>query len=157
MNTVSCLPRVCRLASCVFLLLVFLVSAGCGNPTGSVYGKVTFEGNPLPSGNVSFAPENNTGAGTKGAVVSPIAEDGSYSVSNLPVGKVTITVETRSGAPPAAPPGAKMNAPAGAPNYAAPGAKHVDIPERYSQFDKSGLSYEVKSGRQSHDIQLTTK
>jgi hypothetical protein len=154
MNTVSCLTRVCRLASCVFLLLVILVSAGCGNPAGTVWGKVTFEGNPLPSGNVSFAPDDKS-AGNKGAVISPIAEDGSYSLSNVPVGKVTITVETKSSAPAAAPPGAKMNVPAGAPNYAGPGTKHVDIPERYSQFDKSGLSYEVKSGRQTHDIQLT--
>jgi hypothetical protein len=144
-----------RLAGWSFLLLALLLAAGCGPPSGTVSGKVTVGGKTVPGGVVSFVPAN----GGKGTAIADIAEDGSYTVRNVPVGKVTITVETKSVAPLSAPGGVHMNMPAGAPN--APGGdagkRYVPIPDRYSQGDTSGLAYEVKAGRQDHNIELEAK
>jgi hypothetical protein len=143
-----------RLAGWGLLGLAFLLLAGCGPPTGTVSGKVTVGGNPLKGGSVSYVPPNG-----KGTQSSDIAEDGTYTVRNLPLGKAAIIVETKSAAPPAAPGGVHMNMPAGAPN--APGAdagkRYVPIPDRYSQADTSGLSWEVKNGKQENNIDLQAK
>jgi hypothetical protein len=140
-----------RLAGWGLLVLAFLLSAGCGPPSGTVSGKVTIAGQTIPGGSVSFVPPNG-----KGTQISEIAEDGTYTVRNVPVGKAQIIVETKSAAPPSAPGGVRMNMPAGAPN--APGAdagkRYVAIPEAYSSAETSGLSYEVKAGKQDHNIDL---
>jgi hypothetical protein len=140
-----------RLAGWGLLGLAFLLLAGCGPPSGTVSGKVTMGGQTIPGGSVSFVPPNG-----KGTQSSDIAEDGTYTVRNLPLGKAAIIVETKSAAPAGAPGGVRMNMPAGAQN--APGAdagKHyVPIPEAYSSADTSGLSFEVKAGKQEYNIDL---
>jgi hypothetical protein len=143
-----------RLAGWGLLVGAILLSAGCGAPSGTVSGKVTVGGKTVPGGTVSFIPPDG-----KNTQFADIAEDGSYSVKNLPLGKVSITVETKSVAPLTAPGGVNMHMPAGAPN--APNAdaakRYVKIPDKYSQAESSGLSYEVKSGRQEHPIELAEK
>jgi hypothetical protein len=140
-----------RLAGWGLLGLAFLLLAGCSPPSGTVSGKVTIGGQTVPGGSVSFVPPEG-----KGTQIAEISEDGSYTVRNLPPGKAAIIVETKSAAPPAAPGGVRMNMPAGAPN--APGAdagkRYVAIPEAYSSAETSGLSYEVKAGKQEHNIDL---
>jgi hypothetical protein len=143
-----------RLAGWGLLGLAFLLLAGCGPPSGTVSGKVTIGGKTVPRGSVAFVPPNG-----KGTRTSEIAEDGTYTVRNLPPGKAAIIVETKSAAPPSAPGGVRMNMPAGAPN--APGAdagkRYVPIPEKYSQAGTSGLSLEVKTGKQEYNIDLKSK
>ncbi|HEV3236490.1 MAG TPA: hypothetical protein VGZ25_05850, partial [Gemmataceae bacterium] len=78
----------------VFLSLL-IASVGCskGNPNApaEVSGKVTFKNTPVTAGTVTFyAPDN------KGVYPITIKPDGTYSQVDLPIGEMTITVETES-------------------------------------------------------------
>lgn len=142
-----------RIGAGVLLLSCGLL-AGCGGSKGTVSGKVSYKGQPLKGGNVSIVSK----AG--GALNSTIGEDGTYKISQVPLGPATITVETRSLRPVSqkSMPGPYAKAPKDAlpPGLDSSGdAKHyVPIPEQYADPEKSGLSLDVKSGSQPHDIDL---
>jgi hypothetical protein len=152
-----------------------LLAAGCGGGKGVVSGKVFYQGQPVRGGNVSFVSEGG------GAMSSPIEEDGSYTIRNVPPGTVTITVETdsfRQGGPGGGPPpellkNMKKPMPEKDAQAEHPGneaalrekdriarvtadraKRYVQIPPQYSDFRKSNLTYVVKSGQQEHDIDL---
>jgi hypothetical protein len=130
--------------------------AGCGGGNGDVFGRVTFKGEPLPNGRVTFLGQ----AGAKEVFSSEILQ-GSYTIEGIPVGPVKITVETFQQAAAKPPP---TNIPGGIPPHIKgmplPGAlpaapeKHVAIPLRYGNMEKSGLSYTVTAGQQQHDLHL---
>jgi hypothetical protein len=125
--------------------------SGCGPSKASITGTVTFAGQPLPSGTITFASD----AGSKPVKGSAIT-DGKYTISDFPAGPAKVSVVTtpppNSGRVVAAPPGTPaMPMPGGA---AAPG-KYVPIPLRYSAPEKSGLTYEVKGGEQTKDFDVT--
>ena len=103
---------------------------------------------------------NRVGHSQSGGVVSAaIQEDGSYTISKVPIGPATVTVETMSLRPTAR---AAMPGPyANAPKDVMPGARsqgdekrYVPIPEQYSDPESSGLTLDVKKGTQQHDIDL---
>src|SRR5258707_12737478 len=73
----------------LLFLLLSLLATGCGEGIGNVTGTVTYKGKPLPAGTVVFT----TKEGAQG-FVSDIGNDGTYSVSRIPAGDVTITVKT---------------------------------------------------------------
>ncbi len=132
------------------VLLALLAAAGCARGPGDVSGQVTYKGQPLPSGRVTFLSQ----VGDQKSVSGEIKE-GAYSISGCPAGPVKITVETfRRGAPAQMPKdvtgGMKQFG-----QYGEGGGKYEPIPERYSDFDKSGLTYTVKRGKQEHPITLT--
>jgi hypothetical protein len=153
-----------RLLVRLFSLVVFLSAlalAGCGPRTGSVSGKVTYKNAPLPSGTITFI-------GGKGDTSqwSTIAADGSYQVNNVPVGTAKVTIETTApnslpglGAggvkPPTVPgvPPPPDSSSLGGGDAAKPGA-YVQIPPKYKDPDQSGLSMEVKSGKQEKNWDL---
>lgn len=85
-----CFPKLRIACRRFFFLGVFALSvplaAGCGGK-GKVSGTVTLDGQPLPAGTITFVP--STGPGAAGKI-----EDGNYSVTGVPVGKVAVTVET---------------------------------------------------------------
>jgi hypothetical protein len=126
----------------LFLPLVVL-AAGCGGGAdatkGTVSGKLTVNGKaPVPGCSVTY-----TGADNK-EVSASVANDGSYTVSDVGVGDAKIVVKGSTTA--VAPPSNPM-----------PGAPPVGtepIPAKYQQAG-NGLTYTVKSGRQTHDIDLT--
>jgi hypothetical protein len=69
------------------LLLAALV--GCGKPTSTFRGKVTFHGRPLTSGVIYFlgpAPQMRMGMGT-------IHDDGTYVATDVPVGEVRVSFQ----------------------------------------------------------------
>jgi hypothetical protein len=163
-----------RLLTAVFLLAAFLCLAGCGSSSNKVVGKVTYQGKPVPGGIVVFYGANKwTGS-------SAIEEDGSYTIDKPPTGSVKITVDTSTVRPaklppnapkqladmkdmskmPAAPKGmqppempeAAKNSPLYNPKLTA--NRYVAIPEKYADPEKSGLTYDVKSGTQTHNIEL---
>jgi hypothetical protein len=68
------------------LALSVPLAVGCGGK-GKVSGTVTLDGQPLPAGTITFVPSKGPGAAGK-------IEDGKYSVTGVPVGKMTVTVET---------------------------------------------------------------
>jgi hypothetical protein len=150
--------RACALA---LLLFVLAAPAGCtSRATGVVSGKVIFNNRPVKMGNVAFVADNNrSGSG----VIKP---DGTYTVSDAPVGKVKIvvTVPTRGpmmggrgiGMPP--PPKdmkmpAEMKPPDGF-DLKNPGPQ-IPLPDRYTKAETTPLEFTVTKGEQTHDIALT--
>ena len=125
-----------RLAWIPALSLLF----GCGgHPTGDVSGRVTFRGEPLALGTITFA--------APGRSVSGNVEDGFYHLAKVPLGPAKITVFAhQSPIPPQmldkvqAPPAFRR--------------KFVPIPGRYQTADGSGLTYTVVRGKQTHDVAL---
>jgi hypothetical protein len=132
-------------------VLLPLLVAGCGPAVGDVSGTVSFKGEPLGSGLVVFH-------GQKATVPANIAADGTFTASKVPVGPVKVTVETiapqsgKSGGEGGKVSGVGMSA-TGAPTT--PAGKYVKIPDKYKDPNNSGLTYEVKSGSQQHNIELT--
>jgi hypothetical protein len=121
---------------------VFAVVAGCskGPRTGEVYGKVTFKGQPVREGTVTFL--NPTEGG---AAEAQINTDGTYAVKNVVVGEylVVITppihiVDTDPGKSPPAP----VEKPA--PN----------IPQKYRQQGSTTLKAVVTQGKNEHNFDM---
>jgi hypothetical protein len=142
-----------------------LLAAGCGSK-GDVSGKVLYNGKPLTGGVVTFIP-----ASGKGAYNSNIKEDGSYSMTKVPTGKAKITVKSVAPGGTLSPmekriaegmkgfkkdqlsPEAIEKMP-GHDKAGSGSGKFVAIPAHYSDPDKSGVEYEVTSGKQDHNIEL---
>jgi hypothetical protein len=157
-----------RLTRALILLCVGLLAGGCGPSTGTVTGKVRYNGKPLSSGSVSFLPESG-----KGSFGARIKEDGSYTIEKVPAGKVKIVVnlgkpggndrqkammqqamksnkielseEARKSMPSTFKDAAEGPQPSGS---------VTSIPKRYSDPDQSGLELTVTGGQQTHDIEL---
>ncbi len=158
-----------RLGIGLLVLPLGLTAAGCGASSGTVTGKVTYQGKVVPGGTVSIIP-------AKGGFVSgDIQEDGSYTISKVPVGSAKVTVDTEALKPASA--SAPMQAMGNAGYYAkmpkpspdSPGGgkigvgpklsqgdpkRYVAIPRQYSDAEKSGLSLTVKSGKNEFNIDL---
>jgi len=128
--------------------LIVLSAWGCGPSVGSISGTVKYHGAPLPSGTISFLSQ----AGEKQVVASDIV-DGKYTIKAIQPGPAQVIVATippsKGGTPPGG--GKGIEAPNPGP---APG-KYVPIPAKYSNPEQSGLTYEIKSGSQTKDFDLT--
>ncbi len=122
-----------------------LAVPGCGPSKGSVNGVVNVNGKPLPSGTIYFLSQ------TSQQVISANIDDGKFSIPAIATGPAKVSVTTT---PPLNHPG---NAPSGAPAPppVAPG-KYVPIPKQYGNPDTSNLSYDVKTGPQTKDFDLTS-
>ena len=124
------------------LFVVLLAAAGCADrESATVSGKVTFNGEKIPSGTVAFHPE--TAGGT--TVYIPITKDSRYDIANqspptIPAGKYVVTV-------------AGSELPSQRPG--APGGDGKLItPEKYSGKDTSPLRAEVKPGANAIDFDV---
>jgi hypothetical protein len=150
-----------------FLVLAgFLTSltvlAGCSS-SGTISGKVSYQGRPLTGGTVLFT--STEGRGTKTA---QIGADGSYSIEKMPAGPAKIAVETKSTQPPPGkfgsgppanmqpPKGVELPAGAQSSVYGTAAKKPPAevIPAQYGDPDKSDLTYKVTGGPQTHNIEL---
>jgi hypothetical protein len=71
-------------------LLLGIIVLGCNKAptTGVITGKVTYKGQPIKAGNVTFHTEE------KGSYNASLALDGTFSISGVPPGPVTVTVYT---------------------------------------------------------------
>jgi hypothetical protein len=110
-----------------------------------VTGKVSFDGQPLPSGSVTFE-------GPKGLTTAGEIKDGVYTAKGAEIGPNKITVHTTTGKVAAM----KEKMPKGPdlPMVPTP-TEGVEIPKKYGAPATSGLSLDVKTGKQTYDIQLT--
>ncbi|MEA1951645.1 MAG: hypothetical protein U9N87_09680 [Planctomycetota bacterium] len=142
-GTLHTFPFVLRSSSIVGLsLLVLLLNSCGGRPTGVVSGKITYNNQPLSLGTVAMIAEDGT-------VASGMISDGRYKVEEVPVGPAKIMVHVY-------PPSPMMHPPTGP----AAGAKQkprltfVPIPDRYTDASRSGLTYTVAKGPQTHDLVL---
>jgi len=149
--------------SFVLLFLLFLIT-GCSSepPRAKVKGLVKFDGKPLTYGKVAFITKDGV-AGT-----GDIDTDGSYEISNAPVGEVTITVQvpniagnpTMDNSFSKPPPGMPPMRPPGSPDTKGTAAgfdpsKIVSIPPRYASLQTSDLKYTVERGEQTKNIILS--
>ena len=107
------------------------LALGCGHRHGQVSGTVTVDGMPLDYGIINFVAKD-------GAASAPIL-DGAYEASGVPLGAVQIAVRAL--------PRPVVAAPA-----AAGSRPFAPLPERYLSPRDSGLSLEVRPGRQRHDV-----
>jgi hypothetical protein len=127
-------------------IIVCLFLLGC-SPSGDmqtapVKGKVTYNGQPLPSGTVMFVPTQGP------AATGEIRPDGSYSLGTygtsdgavLGKHKVTITALADMGEL--------------LPEAQDPTPPPL-VPDKYLSHETSGLEVEVKSGTNEHDFVLT--
>jgi hypothetical protein len=127
---VRCLILLVLLAGCI---------SGCGRKSGSVSGKVTYQGTSLTSGLVIFVDKD-------GKVTTPagIEVDGSYSAENVPLGPVTACVETHP-----------LSGGDGGPDTKdRPRARYIPIPAKYKDAKQSELTLDVKPGLNVFDIEL---
>jgi hypothetical protein len=150
-----------RLLSFLFFLSAVPFLAGCGS--SKVSGKVTYQGKTVPGGMVVFyGADNWTGN-------SPIEKDGSYTIPKVPPVMMKITADTSSLRPVRMPMGApkmpnlQKNPPPDLPEQAKENPlynpnlnadRYLPIPPKYADRELSGLTYEVTSGTQIHDIKL---
>jgi hypothetical protein len=101
---------------------------------GTVTGRVTFKGQPLPSGKVSMMSEHGV------VCTGEIRPDGTYGVYRVPPGLVKIAVATYPPSPPGPVP--------------IPAPKYLPIPRRYRDFEQSALTRIVTRGGQVQNFEL---
>jgi hypothetical protein len=127
-------------------------SAGSGRAVAAgrhISGQVTFKGEPLGSGQVTFYGPHTT-------VPASIGNDGTYTARKVPLGSFKVTVETFP------PPGGGKSGPSALQQGTVvvdgqpvpPPGKYVEIPTKYKDPAKSDLAVEVTGGKQQFDIPL---
>lgn len=116
------------------VVAIALAAPGCGRQRGDVSGRIMVDGVPLDCGIVNFV--------APGAAASAAVLDGAYEAGGVPLGAVRIAVRALP-RPVVAPP------PQGASRPYAP------LPARYASPEESGLTLEVRPGRQQRDITLS--
>ncbi|MCE9563011.1 MAG: hypothetical protein K8U57_13290 [Planctomycetes bacterium] len=84
-----------RVLAVVPFALVALLASGCGAGAGVVSGGVTYEGQPVKKGYVTFTPADG-----KGPMVGGPITDGRYTLENVLPGPKVVKVEASSGAGP---------------------------------------------------------
>ena len=163
-----CIVKSIRRLVCGCLSLGLLIgTTACGKSLHGtqheeVSGQVLFKGKPLPGGRVTFAAIKDGFASS-----APIDENGNYQV-NAPIGEVLISVDNRMFQPRGGAGKGKRSAQTKGPDHhpkrpdaqeveAEPskGRRYVPIPGHYANCDTSGLTYTVKPGAQTYDIELS--
>jgi hypothetical protein len=144
------------------LPLCLVVAIGCdkANPhaPASVSGKVTYKGEPVTGGTITFHPKTEGPSPT-----TTINADGTYTITDSPAGDFTVTVETESINPSKKAPqypgagkagGATTSSPMpGSPPTAAAG-KYVKIPQKYADPKTSTLTAKLGAGKQTVNFTL---
>ena len=146
--------------SCVWIATVVLgfaitVTGGCSKggysgPTGTVTGKVTLDGKPVPAGClVTFVSEAGfTASGKVGA-------DGSYTLLNVDKPEIpTATYNVGVTQPSAEVSGADYDKYMSAGGAEEPKAAPATIPAKFQSSTTSGLSFGVKEGPNTINIDL---
>jgi hypothetical protein len=117
--------------------------AGCGGRTGDLAGKVTFKDKALHQGTVSVAAAD-------GSILNAvIQDDGSYSLAGVPVGEAKVGVNSPD---PRSVKVAQRKKDEKAPPPDT--SKWFPIPEKYADTRQSGLTTDVKPGKNPFDIDL---
>lgn len=125
--------------------------AGCGSGVGELHGTVRYNGKPLEQGNIQFLARDGI---PRTARIGP---NGAFSVS-LPAGSAKVMVvsvdERQLGRFTSAMAGRGAAGVRSAPPRM-PKGNFSRIPQRYADWDTSGLTIEVGSGTTTHDFTLT--
>jgi|tagenome__1003787_1003787.scaffolds.fasta_scaffold20980105_4 hypothetical protein len=113
----------------IFVMALALLIAGCGRAPklrpgwAIVSGTVTYQGKPLPGGEVMWCTTKDGASVARGGHIS---ENGTFTL-DTPTGPGKIAVHV-------------------ADLKKARSSRYVEIPSKYSNVEQSGLSYEAKDG-----------
>ncbi len=119
------------LYSCLLVSLTLTIACGPAEPpSGSVSGKVTYNGQPLTAGVVTLI---NEATGVGGSV--KLDSSGGYYIQTIRTGQYKVAVHN---VPP--PPGGKV--------------VMLNIPEKFQDIQSSGLSVTVEEGKNTSDLKL---
>lgn len=135
------------LAACLPALAGLL---GCGGPpSGTVSGRVTFEGEAVALGTIAFH-------GANGRVASASISAGGYQVEKVPIGPATVTVQAHPPMTAMLPPPFENAPPESLQPQQLRAARptFVPLPPQYAAKGTSGLTYMVHDGGQTHDVIL---
>jgi hypothetical protein len=146
----SGLPRCCLRPAGV-MALVMLAAVGCAAGRGDVSGKVTYKGKALVSGTVQLE------AADKTLMQANIGNDGSYSIPGVPLGEARVAVSSTNPQGPDSQPlvrGERGDRQPTTPKAAPPVAGWFPISSEYGDINKSRLTYTVKKGPNTYDIDL---
>ncbi len=136
------------LALVVLLSPLLAALSGCHDSRGTVYGKVTFKGEAVPSGTVTFY-----GPGDQVASAS-LLPDGTYQATEVPLGEVKVALTTPPPPDPKAAEKLKNNPYVKMRGITVKQEKVVSVPRKYSLPGTSGISLTVTQGSQQFDITL---
>lgn len=145
--------------------MLFLASGCSLGDKSEVSGTVTYKGSALPGGTIIFKAADGKEYG------GPIGTNGKYFVDKIPAGsmKVYFNMPPPSTGALGVPKGMEgkmkemMKPPEGAPDEAKKAYANKDqvkipeIPAKYTSADTSGLTFEVKSGKNTYDVPLSDK
>ncbi|HEY7308262.1 MAG TPA: hypothetical protein VH643_02765 [Gemmataceae bacterium] len=132
------------------LFIAALLTSGCGmggDRPATVSGRVTYNGKTVTSGTVVLV-----GADGKASDPGAVQPDGTYSIARSPAGTVKVVFDN----PP--PPPIDKRLPASDPEFKEAtdaAARYVPTPPQYQVPEKSGLTLELKAGKNANsDINL---
>ncbi len=150
--------RIVRLG--LFAALALTLAAGCRNSQtpAKVSGKVTYKNEPVKGGDIAFHSE-------QGTYRSSINQDGTYEISDLPAGSMTVTIITEHLNPDKKTPTygggrgdaitkERMKAGFGPPNPDAQRSQYTKVPKKYSDEKTSDLKADLKKGKQEVNFEL---
>lgn len=139
-----CIQHVARRAAPVLVAAAALWAAGCGPSFGTISGTLTHNGKPVPDVTVSFVSPDGT------INTAQVGADGTYSVANVPVGPVQVTVQS----PTALGESEQEVIKKGKSGVAPKAATRVGLDPKFGDPQTSGLSLTVKAGDNKYDIDL---
>ena len=156
-------PSSLRFLSTLLITTGLGLLVGCGGtvPRAIVKGKVSLGDKNLTAGTIEFRTKDNSVSGS-----GRIEENGEYRVTDAPVGDalVSITVPKVGAMMGKMPPGMMQGPKDGGMKMADAGAgpgpttidpkKIVNIPDKYSKSETSGLTFKVERGENTHNITL---
>jgi hypothetical protein len=149
----------------LFAALALVLAVGCRtspNP-GKVSGKVTYKGQPVKGGDIAFHSDAGTYRGT-------LSQEGTYEIVDMPVGAMTVTVDTDFLNPDKKIPqqgggrgdkitaermAAERAAGRGPPSREEMLARYTKIPLKYCNASTSTLKATVEKGKQTLNFDLT--
>jgi hypothetical protein len=147
-----------RMGGTALVLIAACLLSGCGKKFGSVSGSVKYKGKALTGGQVAFIPAAPGGETATGLIDS----SGSYTIEKVVAGPCKITVFTSAAGSGGKAAGKMMDAgkmgkaDGGKSKVGVAGdVPSVQVPSKFAEPDTSGLSFEVKQGTNSHDINIT--
>lgn len=140
----TALRRLRRAAAFAAVAAAALLSASCGGGgTGTVTGKITVNGQPLPNGLITFLSE----VGNQDPFPAYI-KDGLYETGQIPAGPCKVTISHSDFTRPSAPENDLVPPPAARAGGAG------TVPDKYASADTSGLTFTVKAGPNTYDQDL---
>ena len=132
--------RTARALAMVGASLALTALFGCGGDSNkaTLSGKVTYKGAPVPGGTLTLYPESGP------AYPISLHADGTFSVSDVPVGPMGVGIDTGG-------PAAAASAGPGMSNL----PPHVDVPLKYKDPKTSHLTWDVKGGHNTKEFDLS--